>query len=298
METCIAVWNILGGERDWSSRRRQVADVLKEEDVSVVVLVEAWHFEGSDQAADLARLLGMEHWCAADVAATREGHWGVAVASRSPIISAERFVLSHPSNGSPPGVALIATVRGPNAVTFDVVAVCEWGNLARSLFGPSDHDLLPGFEQLATMLSCRRRDLPPVVAGDLNASPECDELRILTGRSPSSIAMHFNDVWELANGAAGGWTLDCLSNPRASDIPGGRHRIDYILTGVSPNFERSWQALEARLIGTQLVRPPSDHYGLVATLRAVPLQTPYVAAGSDDCFVSVRGTTTHRFSVS
>lgn len=121
-----------------------------------------------------------------------------------------------------------------------------------------------------------RTQLPTIIAGDLNATPDASSIRYLTGRQAiSGRSVHYHDAWEVAGDGPGHtWTVD---NPNArAEIeqivrqPEHRRRIDYVLTG-------SWHAhpesrCEIRAARVAFDEPtdgiwPSDHYGLVVDLE-------------------------------
>jgi endonuclease/exonuclease/phosphatase family metal-dependent hydrolase len=108
-----------------------------------------------------------------------------------------------------------------------------------------------------------RHDLPTILAGDFNATPDAASIRFLSGlQSLDGRSTHFHDAWTIAGQGPGHtWTTD---NPLARDEiakliaqPNHHRRIDYI-------FVASATVTSATLIG---VDPPlSDHYGLTADI--------------------------------
>lgn len=121
-----------------------------------------------------------------------------------------------------------------------------------------------------------RRDLPTVIAGDLNAGPEGASIRYLTGRqSLNGRSVLYHDAWAIAGEGPGStWSKE---NPNARAgmdqivrQPGYGKRFDYVLVG-------SWDAhpkAYARVQSAQLAfdRPvgglwASDHFGVVVDLE-------------------------------
>ena len=167
-----------------------------------------------------------------------------------------------------------------------------WGTLAVAVPLPGEGDLLFVGTTLAwrldaesvrerqavilTDLDARHRtDLPTVIAGDFNATPDAASIRYLTGRqSLGGRSVCYHDAWAVA-GDGPGYTWDAGNPNAASEIeqvvrqPGHRRRIDYVLVG-------SWHAhlaayAQVRAASLAFDRPvdgiwPSDHYGVVADL--------------------------------
>jgi len=104
-----------------------------------------------------------------------------------------------------------------------------------------------------------------VVCGDFNAAPDCDEIRMLTGRAVGT-GVCWHDAWEFA-GTGPGHTWS-TGNPWAAAAFPRNRRIDYIF---STSFHRggAGQPIRAETLGTAAAGAtvPSDHYGVLAELR-------------------------------
>ena len=77
----------------------------------------------------------------------------------------------------------------------------------------------------------------------------------------------FHDAWEVAGAGPGlTWSND---NPHAARDLEPDRRIDYVLVGW-PKAGGRGQVVEAEVVGDEPVDGvvPSDHYGVLATLRA------------------------------
>jgi hypothetical protein len=101
----------------------------------------------------------------------------------------------------------------------------------------------------------------------MNAAPDSDEIRMLTGRAAvPEPRLVFHDAWEVAGDGPGfTWSND---NPFAVlDLEPSR-RIDYVLAGWPKQGGRG-QVVACEVVGTRPTRGtfPSDHYGVLATLR-------------------------------
>jgi endonuclease/exonuclease/phosphatase family metal-dependent hydrolase len=106
-----------------------------------------------------------------------------------------------------------------------------------------------------------------VLCGDLNSTPDSDEIRMLTGKTAVPIrGVWFRDLWEQA-GEGTGHTAH-RSNPWFAKNLDVDRRIDYILTG-NPKLGGVGHVLDIEVIGADPVDGiiGSDHYGLVANLR-------------------------------
>lgn len=70
-------------------------------------------------------------------------------------------------------------------------------------------------------------DLPVVLGGDLNAVPDSEEVRLLTGRRPGVAGIVFSDAWEqCGDGDGATWLRD---NPHCADSAWPDRRIDYVM---------------------------------------------------------------------
>jgi endonuclease/exonuclease/phosphatase family metal-dependent hydrolase len=110
-------------------------------------------------------------------------------------------------------------------------------------------------------------DFPPVLTGDFNADPSCDEIRMITGRTamPSGVPVMV-DAWEAAGDGPGAtWSND---NPWARHALELSRRIDYVLVG-RPFRGGAGHPVAARLAGVEPVHDTvgSDHYGVLVALR-------------------------------
>jgi len=112
-----------------------------------------------------------------------------------------------------------------------------------------------------------RRVVPPIVAGDLNAVPDSEEIRMLTGRTAVPVPrLVFHDAWEAAGNVEPGFTWS-NANPYARlDLEPDR-RIDYVFVGW-PRRGGAGHVLSCRMIGGPVDGVyPSDHLGVMADLR-------------------------------
>jgi endonuclease/exonuclease/phosphatase family metal-dependent hydrolase len=111
---------------------------------------------------------------------------------------------------------------------------------------------------------------PVVVLGDLNAEPESDELRYLTGQtSLGTRGVRFADAWRYG-GVGPGYTFGPLNRHAAQTHEHGR-RIDYVLLR-GPGDGGTGLPHEPRLAFTEPRDGvfASDHFGVVVDLAAPP----------------------------
>jgi len=120
-------------------------------------------------------------------------------------------------------------------------------------------------------LAANRPDLPVVLMGDLNASPDAASLRFLTGRqSLAGMSVRYEDAWEAVHPDESGHTF----TPGNPLVPAGQmplergRRIDYIMTRSGPHGPLL-DVADCRLVFDQAVDGiwPSDHFGVLAELR-------------------------------
>ena len=161
------------------------------------------------------------------------------------------------------GLVLRAVIEGPRG-ELDVYCVAlDWPPQASAR------------RQHAVTLLCRLvhdhqlvRRRPVIVAGDFNADPHSDEVRLLTGLRPPPVdGTVFFDAWETgtSNGDGATWSR---ANPWTQPILLPERRIDYVFTG-RPRRNGVGSVVSAELIGTEgrddIVA--SDHYGIVVGVR-------------------------------
>lgn len=107
---------------------------------------------------------------------------------------------------------------------------------------------------------------PPILLGDLNAVPDSDEIRQLTGRAaPAVSGLVFSDAWEHAGRGAG--ITYSEANPHVTASAWPERRLDYVLVGW-PRQRPSGNPVSAEVFGVDPVGGTvgSDHYGVVVDL--------------------------------
>ncbi|MCX5204003.1 endonuclease/exonuclease/phosphatase family protein [Streptomyces sp. NBC_00237] len=270
----VLTWNLWWRFGPWDARRKAILDVLREQRPDVVALQEVWANDGENLAGWLADELGLGHWTYARF--SRPEHWqrrvpgdtsdiGVAVLSRWPI--GAEAVLPLPADGGADNgrVALYARLDTPggnvpvftthlNSPPYDSGVRCAQVRVLAEFVAEK------GWGE----------SYPPVIAGDFNAWPDSDEIRLLGGykTAPPVPKQCFVDVWEYADPAAPSATWD---SSNAYHTPGPTVRIDYIHVG-RPGARGEGEVLDVARFGHGAVDGvwPSDHAGVRVDLKEAP----------------------------
>ena len=259
-------WNLWWRFGPWQQRQPAILETLRAQAPDIVCLQEVWAEDrGSDQAADLAQQLGYFH--ARSPAPYWEGFaFSNAVLSRWPIMSSESMAL--PRADGEPGhrTAILVWIDAP----FGPVPV-----VSTHLDYPFDQSAqrVAQVQALCTFVAAKRGNpetsFPVVIGADLNAVPDSDEIRALTGRSTPPIqGLVFQDSWELAGDGLPGWTWHG-ANPHLSEATWPNRRLDYLLVSW-PRPRHLGTPMRCWIAGDEPVDGVvgSDHYAVVADLRA------------------------------
>jgi endonuclease/exonuclease/phosphatase family metal-dependent hydrolase len=252
-------WNLWGRFGPWEARQPAILSTIQGIDPDVACLQEVWSEGASSMAGLVGERLGAHHvHCFDDDGPV---HSGNAIVSRWPVLRSEWRPL--PTGGEPDErrTVLFAEIDGPRGPFQVFCTHLNWR---------FDHSLVRQEQVRAIgnlIQSCRPREHPPILAGDMNAAPDSDEIRALTGRA-GTVAPNlvFHDGWEVTGDGAGmTWSND---NPYAAlDLEPSR-RIDYVFAGW-PRRGGLGHIVHAEVIGRAPVDGvvPSDHYGVLAELR-------------------------------
>jgi endonuclease/exonuclease/phosphatase family metal-dependent hydrolase len=190
------------------------------------------------------------------------GGFGNLIASRWPIIRSEGRLLPG-RDGDEPRAVLGALIETSDGVLPVLTTHLDW---------ELDHGCVR--EQQVLVVDdfvrelAREADLPPVVAGDFNASPDSTEMRYLRGlASIDGRSTYFQDAWEVGGPGDRGCTWD-NRNRFAAYAHEPDRRIDYILVGP-PDARGRGMVSTARLVFDQPTGDvfASDHFGILAEVR-------------------------------
>lgn len=262
----VASWNLWWHFGPWRERQAAIVETMRTVDADVWCLQEVFTAaDGSDQAADLAAALGgfhAVHGSRFDLGVFPEGI-GNAVLSRWPIVGSEVRELPAPDGLDELRCAVRADVDSPHGPLAVFSTHLNW-HLDQSDVRQDQVRALAAFVAEGRA----GRVFPAVVAGDFNAAPESDEMRMLTGLAAVPVrGQVFVDAWA-ARGSGAGLTWD-TRNPFAAAEYEPSRRIDYVLV-ARPGPGGVGEVLAADRFADGPVGGvwPSDHAGVVATLRA------------------------------
>ncbi len=272
----VLTWNLWWRWGPWEQRQAAIRSTLRNSEADIITLQEVWgEPDGTNQAQGLAEELGFHH-VFAPASAIDSISLGNAILSRWPIAASETIPLDVSTDAASSDdhrVGLFATIEAPWGPTPVMTTHLVWQRL-RSQSRQEQVRRLVGFLEDTALA-----EVPPILAGDFNADPDADEIRMITGRSASAAPkMVFQDAWEQAGDGSRGdtWTPESKHFPatRKQNIvamPWLRRRLDYIFVGLpegrpnptTPIFvERAW--LEGK--GDTEAEEGSDHYAVVADL--------------------------------
>lgn len=267
----VLTWNLWWRFGDWEPRQPVIAAELRRLDPDLVFLQEVWASDGDDQAADLGAALGHQVARTVRLRGDRVGEpqeFGNAILSRWPLEILEQISLSGPDGEPSHRSALVARVDTPGGPVLAAVTHLAW---------QYDQSHVRQ-QQLAEVVDLVVRNrgggdddaaddpLPVLLGGDLNAVPEADEIRRLTGLATTyTPGLVFTDVWAaVGDGPGHTWTRD---NPNSAEALWPRRRLDYLFVSW-PRPKPYLNPLRAELVGVDgrggIVG--SDHYGVVAEL--------------------------------
>ena len=262
----VMTWNIWWRFGPREARGPGIEATLRAADADLICLQETWAVDGRNQAAELGTALGYHAVSTLDDDTQRLGN---AVLSRWPIVAHD--VTALPLASGEPGhrTLLHARAEAPGGLV-DVYSTHLAYRFDESALRSS---------QLSVICEAIARDRrhayathPPILCGDLNATPESDEIRSLTGAAAPPVAgLVFTDAWA-AVGSGPGHTWDAR-NPHLADSTWPRRRLDYVLVGW-PRDKPTGNPRRARLAGARHHDGvwPSDHLAVIVDL----------ATGDDD----------------
>ena len=270
----IATWNLWGRYGPWEARLPAIIETLRRLDADIVGLQEVWEDDDRSQAAELAAALGYtEPVFAANL--DRDGaRSGNAVLSRWPIGRREVRTLPREAHGVGANPLVFSDDEGEERLVVLAEIDAPRGPIqiyCAHLSWRGDHSAVRQAQAAAICSFVREnrpRTFPAVLLGDLNADPDSDELRLLTGQGAGAVpGVVFRDAWEWAGNVDRGatWSND---NPFAAAALDLDRRIDHILV-AAPKANGCGQPLTAARFGTDPVDGMfgSDHYGVVSELR-------------------------------
>lgn len=273
MRLRVLTFNVQNGGGDLA-RASLVGAELRRLRPDVVALQEVGYPGERDVLARMLDGTGLHGTHQADVLASvpdsADRFGGTAVASRWPLTVLEAVDQRMPEAPRLPWYALVVSVPVPSVGSLLLIAPTSSWELSLEVARERQAVRLSELDELY------RRDVPTVIAGDLNASPDSSSVRYLCGlQSLHGRSAHYHDAWAVAGDGGPGhtWSAD---NPRAAEEiegivgqPNHRRRIDYVLVGTA----MAHPTVRARVVSATVVFDApvegqwlSDHYGLLVEL--------------------------------
>ncbi|MEX2292974.1 MAG: endonuclease/exonuclease/phosphatase family protein [Acidimicrobiales bacterium] len=260
----VLTWNIWWRYGPWEARRPAITATLARIDADVLCLQEVWETAEDSLAAELATSLGLHHVYGSRL--DLDGvQFGNAVLSRWPITGHEVLPLPAPADANELRTCVRADIDGPRGPVQVFTTHLNW-RFDQSHIRQDQVRAICAF--ITRSRAAGSNSFPPILCGDLNADPESDEIRMLTGRAATpEPKLVFHDAWEVAGTGSDGitWSNDNLY--ATLDLEPDR-RIDYVLVGW-PKAGGAGHVTSCTVVGQAPVDDvvPSDHYGVLAELR-------------------------------
>jgi endonuclease/exonuclease/phosphatase family metal-dependent hydrolase len=198
----IVTWNLWWRFGPWEARYDAIVATLQGLDADIICLQETWIDGDETQAQRLGDDLGL-HAAVGDGPRWDGVGFSNAVLARRPIESFTTLVLPDEHGASTHRRATIAELGrvASDAANVTVVSTHLEHRLSRS------GTRVAQVGELQRQLHSEHHDERVVLMGaDLNALPDSDELRILTGRSAPAAPLIMSDAWEMAGDGSPGWT--------------------------------------------------------------------------------------------
>lgn len=264
----VLTWNLWWRFGPWEARRPAIAATLARLDADVICLQEVWDDGTVNLAAELADGLGFHH--AYGWLLEHDGvRFGNAVVSRWPITGHEVLPLPATEGAEERRTCVRADVAGPRGDLQVFSTHLNW-RFDQSAVRQGQVRAICRF--VADSRPEGGRTMPPILGGDFNATPDSDEVRMVTGRAATpEPGLVFHDAWEVAgrpsSSSADGTTWS-NENPYARlDLEPDR-RIDYVFVGW-PKAGGAGHVTDCTVEGLEPVGGvvPSDHLAVLAELR-------------------------------
>lgn len=262
----IVSWNLWWRFGPWRARQPAIAATLQRLAPDIVCLQEVWEERDGDRQADqVAAALGGYHVAHGaglgfDLAPESLGN---SIVSRWPIRAHEARPLPAPAGLDELRVVLRAEIDGPRGPIEVFVTHLNWRMDQSDVRQDQVRAICAFIAETAG-----QRTFPPVLAGDFNAEPESEEIRMLTGLTTVPVAkLMFLDAWRAAGDGSPGYTWS-NDNPFATIDCEPDRRLDYVFVGY-PRDHGAGQVVAARVEATEPVDGvyPSDHSAIVAEVR-------------------------------
>jgi endonuclease/exonuclease/phosphatase family metal-dependent hydrolase len=265
----IVTLNLWGEQPPLARRMQLAADGLRALGPDVVALQEVRQVPDTlpNQAETLAAALGMEHYFE-PATPWGGGDEGLAILSRYPIVERRVHELPHavPTERRLCLGIVTATPDGPMQIFTTHLNY-------RLTDGGKREDQIVALDEL---IAATPSELPKILCGDFNATPDSDEIRFLRGLHTAAGRRTFwQDAWERRQGRADGFTW-ARANPYTARLRWLERdrRLDYIF--VSP-LRRDGRGVvhDCRIVLDRAAADgayASDHFALLAEVQLSPLE--------------------------
>ncbi len=257
----VATLNLMNQSGGWEHRRPHLEVELARLEPDIVAFQEVMNVPGEfDQTQWIAATLGSDVAFEPMIVYPEDIEFGLAIASRFPIVEFEVFPLPAPEHD--PRIL-------QHVVVETALGRLHVYNTHLSYRLDQGHERVEQTARILELVAETNESLPPILLGDFNAEPDSPEMLAITtpmrgGPSP------FVDAWRIVQGYrhAPTWNRD---NPltQASEAPS--RRIDYVLIGRADDrllalpTETSLFCHEPGQDGVW----PSDHAGVTSRVRLV-----------------------------
>lgn len=265
----VVTLNLWNDRPDVEKRLRVAIDGLKALQPDVVGLQEVVDRQADgrleNQAALIAQALGADYRYDV-VDARREPPLGNAIVARFPILGTDSIAL--PSSPDDPRRAMVCLLQTPMGRLPFFTCHLSW----EMWEAPRREQQVVALDEF---VKAHASDLPPVITGDFNASPDSLAIHFMTGRAGlMGKGTYYRDCYARRRPDSHGHTWSDR-NPYTVRWIERNRRLDYIFVG--PIREDGWGAvLDARVVldlpGSDGVYA-SDHFGVYAEVGWAPPET-------------------------
>ncbi len=271
-------WNVWWMFGPWRERQPAISATLRAADADVITMQEVWvddEGDHGDQAEILAAELGY-HVIRSRRPDGSPQTFGNTILSRRPMTLVEQLRLPDLDGRPTSRTALIATIDDDAGHRLFVTTHLAWQYHASATRQVQLQAVVDAVERHrwrddADGPAGGNEPRPVILTGDLNGTPDSQEIRRLTGLEPGyRPELIFIDSWAaVGDGPGHTWTRD---NPHAVEASWPRRRLDYVLVSW-PRAKPFCSPVSARLAGTEPVPVPdgpaivpSDHYAVIVDL--------------------------------
>ncbi|MEU3369332.1 endonuclease/exonuclease/phosphatase family protein [Streptomyces sp. NPDC006660] len=250
--TRVLTLNVWGRGSAWRRRLPLIRDGLVRLAPDVVGLQEVWRKRSGCQAERIADGLGYHVTYGAASSLRGCATQGNALLTREPVTRYDVLPLPVPGGVEPRSV-----LRAEMGATTVLVTHLTW-EWEHAFVRHQQVRFLADLADL-TDLAERRGGRDVVLLADLNAAPDTDEIRWLTGRMA--------DAWVSAGSGSGHTYTPANGFARKAREPA--RRIDFVLT-TGPRAAHAELAFTAPVRARRRTVWPSDHFGVVCDLTSDP----------------------------